>query len=294
MALPPAAEQHYRQQRALVDQTTALAGQLWGRVDFADLAGSYPLDQMLLVVGVAQAQAAAGADAYLTAVLGQTGQPTEMAGTVVAGAFAGLSNDGRPLQSLLAEPVIAAKMAVARGLDRPAVMQSGLASLLRIVGTQVQDAGRGAVGTALVARPKVTGWVRVLSTPSCPRCVVLAGKWFKWNRGFQRHPRCDCRHVPASESIAGDLTTDPRKAIDAGQVRGLSKADAQAIADGADVSKVINAQRGMSTVETDQRRLKVTTESAKGRLRLRPESIYENATDRADAIRLLRSHGYLT
>ncbi|MBK6887020.1 MAG: hypothetical protein IPH03_11745 [Tetrasphaera sp.] len=49
----------------------------------------------------------------------------------------------------------------------------------------------------MVGQTDMAGYIRVLSPPSCDRCSVLGGKWFKWNTGFARHPGCDCKHVPA-------------------------------------------------------------------------------------------------
>jgi hypothetical protein len=42
------------------------------------------------------------------------------------------------------------------------------------------------------------------------------------------------------------LVSSPREAFDRGQIRGLSKADAQAIRDGADIDEIVNATRGTS------------------------------------------------
>lgn len=294
--LPPAAEDHYRTQATLVEQTSQIASTLWKRVDYRSLDATYPATEMFTAVAVGQLAAAAEAERYLTDVLTQTSQSGAQDGRVVPAAFVGAS-DGRDLGALLYEPVVATKVAVAQGASKQTAMRTGLATLLRIAGTQVQDAGRSAVGTGIVARPHVGGWVRVLSLPSCSRCAVLAGRWFLWNQGFQRHPLCDCRHIPSSENIAGHFTSDPRKAVESGQVRGLSEADRRAIVDdGADVARVVNAQRGMQTIETAQRKLKVTLEGVKrrsGTIRLRPETIYEQANSRDDAIRLLKRYGYL-
>ena len=80
-----------------------------------------------------------------------------------------------------------------------------------IVTTQLQDVARQASSIALGSRPAVDGYVRMLNPPSCSRCAVLAGKFYRRNRGFARHPKCDCRHVPATEVSAGDLRTDPNR-----------------------------------------------------------------------------------
>lgn len=181
----------------------------------------------------------------------------------------------------------------------------------RIVLTQLSDVARlsSAVGSAV--RPAVTGYVRMLEGGSCSRCVILAGKFYRTNTGFQRHPKCDCRHIPSRENLAGDVTTDPAAYFDSlspgEQARTFTTAGAEAIREGADIAKVVNARRGMSTAQTvtGRRRmvrrdvfgrpLYVTTEAGKkGLVRLMPESIIELAGgDRRELLRLLKSHGYI-
>jgi hypothetical protein len=189
-------------------------------------------------------------------------------------------------------------------------MASGLAQLEMIAVTQVQDAGRTAAGVAIAARPHVAGYVRHLRPPSCSRCAVLAGQFYRWNTGFLRHPRCDCRHVPVSSAeLYRDEVTSPRAYFDslsrAEQDRVFTNAGARAIRDGADLTQVVNARRGMRTANVYGREVRVTTEGTTrrgvaGKLldgrktpRLMPEQIYADATDRADAIRLLERHGYI-
>ena len=128
---------------------------------------------------------------------------------------------------------------------------------------------------------------------------------------------CDCQHFPVTswaEAERQGLVTDPMVAFDRGGVRGLSKADTQAVRDGADLQAVVNAKRGGGrrpagmtnavTAEIFGRTVKATTEGTTRRgewrrkhpdlpIRLRPQSVYEHARDRDDAVRLLRLYGYL-
>lgn len=167
---------------------------------------------------------------------------------------AGTASDGRPLDSLLAQ----AKTDKAFDL---------------MVVTQLQDAARVAASMGVAVRDQV-GYVRMLNPPSCSRCAILAGKWFKWNEGFQRHPRCDCRHVPAHETNWHGLTTNPddyfhslptaeelaakhpnltaKMRQEAGiysQEDIFTVKGAQAIRDGADIGQVVNARRGMQRAQ---------------------------------------------
>jgi hypothetical protein len=163
-----------------------------------------------------------------------------------------------------------------------------------IVRTQVADAGRVADQVATTARTRATGYVRMLVGRSCSRCAVLAGRNYGWNAGFDRHPRCDCIHVPARENTANDLRTNPKRYFGslsaAEQDRQFTKAGAEAIRAGADVAQVVNARSGLYTAGG---RL-YTTAAAGPRPRLMPEQILREANgDRAEAIRLLRLHGFV-
>lgn len=254
---------------------------------------------MFGLVSAGQAVAASAADGYLDEVLDELGIDTAAVATVDATAFAGVASDGRPLDTLLYEPIVRTKLAVATK-SNTAPLASGEASLIRIVTTQLQDAGRASVGAGIAARPAVSGYVRMLNPPSCGRCAVLAGKRFRWNAGFQRHPHCDCRHIPASENIAGDLTTDPRRYFDSltddQQARYFGEGGAAAIREGADIGQVVNARRGMTAAGTTTEgttRRGVAGQRLGGRTRLMPERIMAEARSRAAAIDALREHGYL-
>jgi hypothetical protein len=310
--LPQSTADHYAEQQRLAVATLLATRRAWSRIGDLDAGWPAVSRRLVLLVTAAQLAAARSSETYVPAVLAELGIDETAVATTVAATFAGTASDGRPLGTLLYGAVTTAKTARGRGLSRPDAVEAGSRWLDMAVQTQVADAERAATGVQIVTRPAVTGWVRMLSPPSCDRCTVLAGKFFRWNRGFPRHPGCDCRHIPATEAVADDLRLDPRKAVEAGQVTNLSVADRRAIVeDGADPAQVINARRGMETASVYGRRLKVTTEgvtrrgvagrqmAAQGESytrtpRLRPEAIYGLAgDDRDEAVRLLRRFGYL-
>lgn len=335
--LPQATADHYREQQRLTVTTLAATRRAWSAMgDDFDASWRRVGGRLLTVAEAAQlASVQQGVD-YLPRVLAETNQADDPVGEVRVGTLVGESADGRTLEGLLYGAVTESKRAVAGSAAPSEALARGGRWLEMAVASMVADAARDAVGLGIAARPQIGGYVRMLNLPSCSRCAVLAGKWFRYNAGFPRHPRCDCRHIPSSEDRAGDFRTDPRKAVESGQVRGLSAADRRAIEDGADVAQVINAQRGMRTVRMAQRDLKVTLEGTtrRGRAgrqliaegarlqgvaaetvtrrgreglvlrevtrqrvripRLRPETIYAEAKDRDDAIRLLRRFGYIT
>lgn len=309
------AEARYREGVKLRSATERTARSLWRRhMDFRSLDRSWqelaPL--LLALLREAQRKGAAGSQAYLMAMLAALNLDAVPAGEINPDAFAGVASDGRDLESLLYNSVITTKQAVAQGASEAEAMSAGEKALRMYMATQVADAARVADGVGVAATPRLGGYVRMLSLPSCARCAILAGKWFRWNQGFQRHPRCDCRHIPASEDVAGDLRTDPMAAVRSGQVHGLTRADRKALADGADLNQIVNAKRGMrsaggrkfTTEGTTSRGiagrrlgdLRMTRGSRyrrSGIARLTPEQIYRDATSREDAIRLLRLHGYI-
>jgi hypothetical protein len=324
MPAPAAALTHYRRQQAITARAVALAAALWGRVDPDALAESWAVlaGALWRVVASSQIAAASLASGYVDDVLDEQGIGRDAQGRVRPSSVAGVASDGRELSALLYSPLAQARQARYGGGSTAQAVRVGREALSRIVATQVQDAGRVAVGVEAFARPAVTGYVRQLNLPSCSRCIVLAGKWFRSNEGFERHPKCDCVHIPTREDIAGDVQTSPRAAFGSlspeEQDRIFTADGARAIRDGADLGQVVNARRGMRTASVFGERLAVTTEGttvrgvagralggaarARGARyrsatapRLMPEAIYELAgDDRAEAIRLLRRYGYLT
>lgn len=155
----------------------------------------------------------------------------------------------------------------------------------RLVESIVQDAGRAAESVATAVRPDIYH-VRYLSPPSCSRCAVLAGRVYRWSEGFQRHPNCDCVMIPTTVA-APNLIQDPAELMRQGLVTGLSKADAQAVADGADFAQVANVRgRKAGLIESGR----VLSRGG----RPTPEGIYRLASDRAQAVELLRRYRYIT
>lgn len=159
------------------------------------------------------------------------------------------------------------------------------AEFQRLVESLVQDSARAAESVAVVTRPNVRH-VRFVNPPCCSRCAVLAGRVYRWSDGFERHPGCDCSMIPTT--VASPYRQSPEQLVDDGLVRGLSKADMQAIRDGADVGQVVNIRKRSSGLwqagETALRRGSRPT----------PAGIYKRAgDDRGLALSLLARHGYI-
>ena len=343
--LPRSAEAYGREQRREIGAAVAAIARLWRRMG-PEFDASYAQieSQVLAVLDAAQERVATGALAYIPAVLAETGQRVRAPQYEVAPDFmVGTAGDGLATEGLAYGAVTRSKSAVATGYAPAEALAIGGRWLTTATGTLLSDTGRTAEKVAGHSR-RVTTWVRMLEPPSCGRCIVLAGKETRAQQAFLRHPRCDCRNIPVTESIAGDLLVDSREYLDSLDEEGLrkalgSKANARAYLDGADQNQIINAYRRSGDLRPAQvygRQIKYTTEGTTRRgwanyqmrqmagaserveqagtavritrdgrearsitrrrqqaPRLVPESIYQIATDREDAIRLLRLYGWI-
>lgn len=250
-----------------------------------------------------QVTAAAAGASYGAATLAAQGLYDAPQAFVNPSAFGGFAADGRSLGGLLYAAVPRTKNLIAGGMDPAAAKISGGKFLELVTKTTIADAGRGAAGVDTFARPK-TGYVRMLNAPSCSRCTVLAGKFYKHNSGFLRHPGCDCIHVASTAGAVNGgksegLIDDPYEYFQGltgeDQDRIYTKAGAQAIRDGGDMFQVVNSRRGMKPGGL------VTTEGTtkrgaygKGKPpRLTPEGIYSQNLPREQTLRLLERNGYV-
>lgn len=250
--------------------------------------------------------------------------------------FASVDGRGRPVmgQAYASAGMVggAVEGAVEAGGDQAvALAQAWKAageSLLVATQTMISDTSRAVKSTRMLAQD--TGWVRVLTPPSCSRCAVLAGKFHRSaTADFNRHPRCDCTQMPVANRNDPDMAglfIEPQDYFDSltasEQDKIFTKSGAQAIRDGADVGQVVNVRRGMATATYGWGyTAKVTTEGTtkKGwatqylrhsydtklrkqpgsryrrtsRARLMPEQIYKIAGgDRDIAMDLLHKNGY--
>lgn len=184
------AEEYDATQRRITAIVNTSVRASWRRVRPADIDATWgavgPMVLRSVIAG--QLVGAQEADGYVTAVLDEQSVTAAAEGVVQPTAFAGVASDGRPLDTLLEEPVIGAKTEIAGGRTAADALTRAGERLAMLATTMVQDAARQAVGAAIVARPRVTGYVRMLTPPSCARCAVLAGRWYRWSAGFARHP----------------------------------------------------------------------------------------------------------
>lgn len=308
-SIPPAIEHHYALVRQQEARALAVATRHWRRLGPNWIADAWRERIPAVTAAVTAAQRTAATSALVSGALalGEQGQWAPPDGLVDPDAFAGLAADGRNFDTLLRGPAITTRTLIAGGMEPAQALAAGGRQLSMMVLTEVADAGRGAAGVQIAARPRV-GYVRMLNPPSCSRCVVLAGRFYRWNQGFLRHPRCDCTHVPTmvtdqAEAFARGLIDDPYEAFnrmsEAEQNRIFTNAGARAIRDGADMYQVVNARRGMKyrgafTSEGTSKHGWAGQILRKGQRRMTPETIYRLNTNREQAVEALRAQGYIT
>jgi hypothetical protein len=316
MATPPqAAIEHDTAQRKIISDTIDEVAKQWGNLPPADFDAWFNrnIDRLSRTVTAGQRAAVSGADRYVGDALEEQNITARQTATPSPARLVGVTSDGRTIDGLLLQAVIDAGQRVNGGEAPYLAWQNAGRTARLMIQTELADAGRTATGLGIISRLGV-GYVRMLVPPSCSRCVILAGRYYHWSSGFLRHPGCNCKHIPCRENRSGDVRTDPRAYFNsltpAQQARVFTVAGARAIRDGADLSQVVNARRGLTIAGGRAQRQEVlgqrllTTRAgtaAAGRRRrgerrpprLMPEAIYQIADSREHAIELLRTHGFI-
>lgn len=320
---PQAAREFYATQQRVTTVTAAEVQRLWLRQMGDDFDASWTRIRgpVLDVLLEAQRQMSLAALAYVPKVLDQADLRDRPRGDLLPDSLVGMASDGRPLETLADQAVTSAKVAISGGASTRGALTSGGDWLHLMAQLQVADVARVAVGIGVTSRTDLGGHVRCLNPPVCQRCAVLGGRVYRWSQGFDRHPRDDCTMVPVRDARwaeAEGFVLDPQQALREGFIKDLTEAQTKAIAEGAELTDVVNAYRGMSTTATERglstRYLRDLAKNAPTpaqpdllgflpasirnrtyQARLTPEGIYRIAgNDRLEAIRLLRREGYIS
>ena len=253
--------------------------------------------------------------------------PAPPAYTVSPSQWVGYVGNGDVSLDNLMPSLYAGKNAITQGLPVQTAISrisNGLAERSR---TLLADTFRSASIVSAKSRHINALPVRVLTPPSCKRCLMLAGMQLG---DFQRHPHCDCTVAWTDDpAVAKQHLDDPIAYLEslpereAARIMG-SKANLHAVLDGADIKQIVNAYRrkgSVSVAQTMGRNIKYTTEgmtkrgSAASRMRsvgftskmtkhgryerldrprLMPETIYKIADgDQAKARDLLYKYAWI-
>ncbi|MGY5764976.1 hypothetical protein ACXET9_07245 [Brachybacterium sp. DNPG3] len=311
--LPEPATSHYRLMQALQLRAIRRGRRAWAQIDPDHLSASWRELLPLITASISEVQgdattAAADYNAFTLADRDEYELPRSFVNT---SAFTGVLDDGGDLSAAMYMPLIRTKRGLAGGLTMRQALAVGRDSLDRIAAGAVRDSARAVASVDTASRDNV-GYIRMLNPPSCPRCAILAGRFYRWNLGFDRHPNCDCIHVAAKNTAAlqdEGLIADPYAYFSSlsaeDQDRIFGKSEARALRDGADIFQVVNARRGMSRVGARPgQRARVTTEGTSrhgsftrrggaGRTRRTVDEIYRTAGTRTRALRMLEEDGYV-
>jgi hypothetical protein len=297
-------------------QLVAQAAVEWARLDINDLQGSF-VDDFLPTIRPALITAqTAAANVASQAVAQMTGE----APSVIPSGFAGHAATGETLGKALSRPLVQLYVDLGLGTDPSEARTRTFDVMDQILTSEVHDAARQAESVQMVAHT-VTYYIRHTEPGACALCIVLSGKHYKVNAGFERHPSCRCYHIPGSttynDPVAGGntvhdirspyhtkLAETPEALFNAmshaEQDAVFGKGNAQAIRDGADLTRVVNATMNRSRMRTTitgplGERYKGTVQGMPaGQSRLIPEAIYKIADgDQEYARRLLQQNGYI-
>lgn len=299
-----AASAHYRAVAKEETLLLAAARKAWRNVepDWAAESWNRIVQQEFMpVVAASQSKVALLGSEASAAVLADQGFWVAPDGFVDPASFAGVNPEGGVLARQLLEPGYRVDRAISSGESAVKALSKAENQLFMLLVSTLADTGRAAAGIDIATREGV-GYVRLVHGSACDRCTVLAGKFYRWNQGFKRHPNCRCIHEATDKLRSEDMFEDPYELFnslsEAEQNARWGKHNAEAIREGADIYQVTNAKRGMTKTRM------FTTEGAvrgysagllkPGQRRLTPEAIYKQANgSRVKARELLTEHGYL-
>ena len=292
MPVPRAAVEQYERQQVIAAITVKAMLRIWRQAG-PDFEASWMAVRrpMLARLQLGRAASVHAAMQYTSTVLEATGQRGTPFGALIPSAFLEAEPNGMPVGTTLDSVPVKAKVAIRSGASVAEALAAASTFISGVGLTNLADTRRDVYQADMVQRPRVTGYVRMLNPPSCARCVILAGKRFQWNQGFRRHPRCDCIHIPASESVAGDMTVDPyayfNSLSEKDQAKYFGKVQAQAVRDGADIYRVVNlGQKGLGTAAGNARYGTPFKRTL--------EDIYKRGGSREIIISNLEYHGWIT
>lgn len=260
------ASAHTAATQVIVRRAAEQVQQRWRSVSPDQLTAGFRSQIVPVFIGAimaGQGAAAALAAPYVDAAMADTGQSP--VATLVPYSFAGATAAGLPLDWLSGVLLAWLTQALGAGMSTQDASVGGLQRAITYVSTEITDAGRSATQVAETAHPAVAGYERVVHLPACDRCIILAGKFYRYSTGFLRHPRCDCTMRPVTEAEwqAGQPQSTPLALFAAmseeEQDRRFGTANAKVIRMGGDISQVVNARQGMQTVKVFGRDMQITT-----------------------------------
>lgn len=279
--LPNVARQTSAAQRREQAEALRAIRKAWRKVgDNLDAGFMRAAPEMVAVIETAQRRTVEAVANYVPAMLEAQGGASANVPvfTVAPAAFVGFGADGYPIETMVTGARVETIKALERGVPYTQAKAHADRWLQAALSTLLADTARGVIGSQTYARP-VAGYTRMLVGQSCGRCIILAGRVYKSSQAFDRHPHCDCIHIPVAESKYFDTAVNPAaylNSLDEAQLARVlgSKANARvwtefAGRDGQSVmNQLVNAYRRSGAVRKGQqygRNIKYSTEGITAR-----------------------------
>lgn len=285
----------------------------WKRVDKNDIRGSWARVKQPLVdvLSDMQEQAVdAGLDANID-VMAETGQYSAPEALVDSRAFSKFSASGVPLDEWIDRPAIRTLELIKEGIDVDEALGRVGGSFSSNVATNLADVIRQAQQADIATRRHM-GFIRCCNADACKWCIILSGKIYRYNAGFERHRNCHCYHLPVNLNDVGsvmDIAPTPiemfNRLSEEEQNKRFGILGAKSIRAGADIGQIVNSKLDKTSVTRSSRsyfslQLKdrgFTLPSAKDRSRkpFRRLTVEEcwSARSREEAIQRLKNNGYI-
>ncbi|WP_421793143.1 hypothetical protein [Gardnerella sp. KA00127] len=285
----------------------------WSRVDKNDIRGSWARVKQPLVdvLSDVQEQAVdAGLDANVD-VMAEIGQYSAPEALVDSHAFSKFSAGGVPLDEWVDRPAIRTLELIKEGVGVDEALGRVGGSFSSSVATNLADVIRQAQQADIATRRHM-GFIRCCNADACKWCIVLSGKIYRYNTGFERHMNCHCYHLPVNLDDVGsvmDIAPSPielfNRMSESEQNKTFGIVGARSIRAGADIGQIVNSKLDSARITKSSRsyfalQLKdkgFTLPSAKDKSRkpFRRLTVDEcwASGNRKEAIQRLKDNGYI-
>lgn len=241
---------HQASRIALGHAVAARTMALWSRMSIDNLNAHWNViaPRMVEQISAGQLVAANQAAGYL-ARMDRANNFDPAPAALVPRAFAGVMDDGREIAPALFGAVTKTKTLIGGGVSAERAFEVGGHFIALIAQEALSGLGRAADRT-LAAGKGYTRYIRVVGGSACSRCAILAGI-YSAEQAFKRHASCQCTTAPInveSKKSPSGFHDSAQSYFDAlskaDQNRVFTNAGAEAIRNGADPIKVVNARRG--------------------------------------------------
>lgn len=285
----------------------------WSRVDKNNIRGSWARVKQPLVnvLSDIQEQAVdAGLDANVDA-MAEIGQYSAPEALVDSRAFSKFSSGGVLLDEWVDRPAIRALEFIKEGVGADEALERVGSLFSSSVATNLADVIRQAQQADIATR-KHMGFIRCCNADACKWCIVLSGKIYRYNTGFERHMNCHCYHLPVNLDDVGsvmDIAPSPielfNRMSESEQNKTFGITGAKSIRAGADIGQIVNSRLDSAHITKSSRsyfalQLKdkgFTLPSAKDKSRkpfrrLTVDECWASGS-RREAIQRLKDNGYI-